>query len=62
MYIETTIREFEWKCDHCQRVEKVKGVKNKRPQGWTVQSVGPCGMTDYFRDEDWCDLCTAMET
>lgn len=49
--MQREIKQYEYFCDCCHK--KVSGL-DKLPH--TVK-VGPCGLTDYFRDEDWCTSC-----
>jgi hypothetical protein len=28
------------------------------PTGWTAHEVGPCGMTDHYREEHLCPKCS----
>jgi hypothetical protein len=51
------IKTFEIECSDCHSKETFHGTKYDKPSGWGVVTVGPCGMTDYYRGEDLCPDC-----
>jgi hypothetical protein len=48
-------------CDQCSarlRVEISSSMGRFLPTGWTAHEVGPCGMTDHYREEHLCPKCS----
>lgn len=56
------LKLYEIKCGRCQTCEHILSVhKPSLPEGWTTESVGPCGLTDYYRDEPRCPTCSTLK-
>lgn len=52
------LKQYEIVCDHCGKARVESRDPYLVPDGWSHQSVGPCGLTDYYREELWCRTCT----
>jgi hypothetical protein len=54
------LRTYERRCDKCDKRERTEatGSAPLLPIGWTRRSIGPCGLTNYYRDEEWCPECS----
>jgi hypothetical protein len=48
------LRTYERRCDKCDKRERTEatGSAPLLPIGWTRRSIGPCGLTNYYRDEE----------
>lgn len=51
------VKTYKYICDKCKKEAVVHAMYNILPIGWTTEEVGPCGLTDYYRDEDICTSC-----
>lgn len=58
------VKELEEKLEAMEQKELLKTYercggcfKKKPPKGFRTFSVGPCGLTDYFRNEHVCPEC-----
>ncbi len=53
----TEVKQYKVRCDCC--LAESETLNSKRiPRGWTQKEVGPCGMTNYFRTENYCFKCS----
>jgi hypothetical protein len=55
--MRTELRTWRLTCDKCKKSVIVQAYLFERPKGWGDRSVGPCGLTNYYRDEDLCPKC-----
>ncbi len=56
----TELKTFEITCDCCGTSVETRASRESRvkyPEGWEIISVGPCGLTDYYRNELRCPKC-----
>jgi len=54
------IKVWEIRCDFCpSKHTETSAYKPSAPEGWGYVKVGPCGLTDYYRDELACPECLA---
>lgn len=53
------IRTFEVVCDRCKKTEIVHSKWSwcDLPEGWNIEDVHGCGMTNYTRTDDLCPEC-----
>lgn len=55
-------KTFEISCERCGKTVTVQSVSTPDlPKGWKTVSVGPCGMTNYYRDEIRCIKCKTKD-
>jgi hypothetical protein len=60
MAISEMPRVVLWRaeCDLCGFLEAIANTTTPDPpDGWVMKEVGPCGHTNYFRDELRCPAC-----
>lgn len=61
------VKTFRLRCDRCRRLCDGKSFTATKygdplpPKGWKMVSVGPCGLTNYFRNEIHCPQCVEKE-
>lgn len=55
------VQTIQITCDRCRTTVIYTPLIDDKPDGWKVISVGPCGMTDYYRNEDRCPACMELE-
>lgn len=53
--MNTNIKCRRWVCDFCYK--EVVTTKYTRPQGWGVKEVYNCGLTNYTKTLDCCEIC-----
>jgi hypothetical protein len=55
----TQIKRWEIQCDRCDTsVFADSYASPPLPDGWTIEEVGPCGLTGYVRKELRCPACS----
>lgn len=51
------IKKWQFRCACCNTTAFVEGPYAELPKGWRYVKVGPCGLTNYYRDEERCPKC-----
>lgn len=51
------LKVYKFTCYMCHVSIIITGRPGEKPPGWEVTQVGPCGMTNYFKDEEVCKDC-----
>lgn len=56
------LNKFVFRCDTCN-VEKIieSTMKPDLPKGWAYREVGPCGLTNYYKNVEICPKCVKKE-
>lgn len=54
------LKTVEYSCDFgCGTKVVASSFGGDLPQGWGTVKVGPCGITNYYRDDLACPTCLA---
>ena len=53
------LKTFEYRCDFCGETKVSQSFRQEHPSGWGLIEVGPCGLTDYYRNDLACEKCLA---
>jgi hypothetical protein len=56
------LRKFVFWCDMCKVQEIIEDIREPDlPKGWIYRSVGPCGLTNYYKKVEVCPKCAKEE-
>jgi len=60
--VRTEIRTFEVTCDQCKASAIVYSKRSPcdLPNGWDTEIVHNCGLTNYDKEIDLCEMCLVL--